>query len=106
MSLRKTRLDSIEKITQLTNLIDKDDPGLIKEWFVDIIDNEYTAGEQDEHKRSLEAIMHKYENGMWKPSTKKIWARNKLVEFFTNVAMKGYQRPSNIYPTHKYSKGG
>jgi len=106
MSLRKTRLDSIEKITELTNLIEQDDPRLIKQWFVDIIDNEYTAGEQDQHKRSLESIMHKYQHGMWKPSTKKIWATKKLVEFFTNVAMKGYQRPTNIYPTSSYSKGG
>ena len=89
--MKKTEFDTIEKMNELTALIEQDNPASLKAWFEKIIEQEYTAGEQIPHKKELERIMVKYRDGIWKPSQKKLWAINELSVFFKNVAMKGYK---------------
>ena len=89
--MKKTEFDTIEKMNELTALIEQDNPASLKAWFEKIIESEYTAGEQEKHKRDLNKIMVQYTDGYWKPSQKKLWAMEQLSVFFKNVALKGYK---------------
>lgn len=77
---------TMEKFEQLNNLIEAEDVSGIKAFFEQVIDEEYGAGHQEAHKRSLAKLMNQYEFGMWNKETKKRWAINEMVKFYGNVA--------------------
>jgi hypothetical protein len=89
--MKKTKFDTEEKMIELASLIEQDNPASLKAWFETIIEQEYTAGEQENHKRSLDKIMVQYKTGFWKPSQKKLWAMERLSIFFKDVALKNYK---------------
>jgi len=84
--MKKSDLATLEDFEKLNNLIDNEDVAGIKTFFADIIRTRYTAGHEEQHLRSLAAIMEKYQNGIWSKEAKKRWAINEMVSFYGNVA--------------------
>jgi len=84
--MKKNDLATKEDFVILNELIDKEDVLGIKTFFANIIRTRYGAGHQEQHLRSLAALMDKYEKGMWSKTAKKQWAINRMVTFYGNVA--------------------
>jgi hypothetical protein len=84
--MKKNNLATMEDFAKLNALIEQEDVKGIKTFFADIIRTRYGAGHQEQHLRSLAALMDKYEKGLWAKTAKKQWAINKMVTFYGNVA--------------------
>lgn len=84
--MKKNDLATMEDFAKLNALIEAEDVKGIKTFFADIIRTRYGAGHEEQHLRSLAAIMDKYEKGMWSKANKRQWAINRMVTFYGNVA--------------------